>query len=171
MYGKSVANERIEAWWSQLRQGCADWWIKHFKDLRESGLYCDANVVHVECLRFCYMPVIRSELQRAARLWNVHRIRPSRNPESPAGRPDILYFLPEWTETRDYKTAVEMEDIELAKDICCTNQSLTACSIEFTRLAELIIAEQGLRTPHSPNSAKKLYLELIREIEEIAVIL
>lgn len=79
------------------------------------------------------MPLLREELQRASRLWNMHRIRPSRNPESPAGRPDTLYFLPEWTETRDYKTAVEREGIEVAKDICCNDQRLAAnCSTEFT---------------------------------------
>jgi len=27
MYGKSTANQRIEAWWGRLRQGCAEWWI------------------------------------------------------------------------------------------------------------------------------------------------
>ena len=33
MYGKSVSNQRIEAWWGQLRRGCMDWWINYFKDL------------------------------------------------------------------------------------------------------------------------------------------
>jgi hypothetical protein len=73
MYGRSVANQRIEAWWSQLRRKCAGWWINHFKDLRDSGVFCDANIIHTECLKCCYMPVLRNELQRAARHWNTHR--------------------------------------------------------------------------------------------------
>lgn len=93
MYGKSVSNQRIEAWWSQLRKGCTEWWINYFKDLRDSGLYCDSDIINVQCLKFCYMPVIRNELQRTARFWNSHRIRPSTNQESPPGKPDILYFL------------------------------------------------------------------------------
>ena len=67
MYGKSVSNQRIEAWWSQLRKGCTEWWINYFKDLRDKGLYCDADIINVECLRFCFMPVIQDELQRVAR--------------------------------------------------------------------------------------------------------
>ena len=48
LYGKSVANQRIEAWWGILRRGCSDWWIRFFKDMRDSGLYCanDAVPVH-----------------------------------------------------------------------------------------------------------------------------
>ena len=39
IYGKSTSNQRIEAWWGRLRQGCADWWIEYFKNLRDSGLW------------------------------------------------------------------------------------------------------------------------------------
>ena len=28
MYGKSESNQRIEAWWGQLRKNSTDWWIK-----------------------------------------------------------------------------------------------------------------------------------------------
>ena len=62
MYGKSVSNQRIEAWWRQLRKNSTDWWINNVKDLRDRGLYSDGNILHVECLKFCYMPVLRSEL-------------------------------------------------------------------------------------------------------------
>ena len=81
MYGKSVSNQRIETWWGQLRKNSTDWWImiNYFKDLRDRALYFDSDVLHVECLKFCYMPVIRAELQRAAIHWNVHRLRPSTN--------------------------------------------------------------------------------------------
>jgi hypothetical protein len=50
MYGRSVSNQRIEAWWSQLRKGCTDWWMRHFKELRENGLYSDSNPVQFDCL-------------------------------------------------------------------------------------------------------------------------
>ena len=41
----SVANQRIEAWWGILRRGCSDWWIRFFKDMRDSGLYCANDAV------------------------------------------------------------------------------------------------------------------------------
>ena len=82
MYGKSTSNHRIEAGWGQLRKNCAQWWMDHFKTLKTSGLFCDANIIHQKCLKFCYTPVIRQELNRAARLWNTYRIRPVKKPRS-----------------------------------------------------------------------------------------
>ena len=90
MYGRSVANQRIEAWWSILRKMNTDLWINYFKDLRETGLY-DDDIVHVHCLKFCFMPLIREELHHVTDLWNLHKIRPQpSNRDSPSGRPDIL---------------------------------------------------------------------------------
>ena len=39
MYGRSVANQRIEAWWSFLRKSETGWWINFFRDLRDSGQF------------------------------------------------------------------------------------------------------------------------------------
>lgn len=41
MYGKSVTNQRIEAWWGILGKDCTRWWIDFFKDMRNDGLFCD----------------------------------------------------------------------------------------------------------------------------------
>ena len=125
MYGRSVSNQRIEAWWSQLRRGCTNWWMEHFKELRESGCYCDSNVVHVEYLRFCYMDLIRDELHRAARLWNNHRMRPPANCESPGGRPDLLFSLPEMSDTRDFIIEVDSDDITMSA-ACVQQQQFAA---------------------------------------------
>lgn len=64
MFGKSTSNQRIEAWWGRLRQGCAEWWIECFKDLRDSGLYNDDDVIQREFLKFCFIDVLRMELHR-----------------------------------------------------------------------------------------------------------
>ena len=37
VYGKSVANQRIESWWSFQRRWGINWWINYFKDLRDRG--------------------------------------------------------------------------------------------------------------------------------------
>lgn len=68
MYGRSVSNQRIEAWWGILRKSCSDWWINYFKDLRACGLYSDDDCIQVECLKFCFMHLLRDELHRVARL-------------------------------------------------------------------------------------------------------
>ena len=33
LYGKSVSNQRIEAWWGMLGKDCTKWWIDFFKDM------------------------------------------------------------------------------------------------------------------------------------------
>lgn len=169
-YGKSVSNQRIEAWWSQLRRGLTDWWIVYFKELRESGLYCDVNPIHVECLKFCYMDLIRDSLHQKAQLWNSHRIRPNSNQDSPAGRPDILYFLPDQLDTRDFKTEVPEDSIDLQVCetlLCTTHAHELNCSPEFSQLANIIMNENGLQMPKCHEDAKLLYLMLTDEIEKL----
>ncbi|XP_068698743.1 uncharacterized protein [Montipora foliosa] len=128
MYGKSVSNQRIEAWWGMLGKDCTKWWIDFFKDMRSCGLYSDDDCIHIECLKFCFMHVLRDELHRAARLWNLHRIRPSTNVESPSGRPDVLFFLPEVSNTRNYMEDVDFDELELAEERCCYRPSQSGCS-------------------------------------------
>lgn len=168
MYGKSSSNQRIEAWWGQLRRNCTEWWMNHFKDLRDRGLYCDADILHVECLKYCYMPLIRQELQRAAVQWNLHRIRPSTNPNSPPGRPDTLYFLPSLLgdEISDYKQPVDDDDIDVAEELCSSDPP-PDCSVSFLQLATIIINELGLHQPSTPETAKELYIELLDALNNI----
>lgn len=123
LYGRSTSNQRIEAWWGILRRGCADWWIGFFKDMRDAGLYTDNDPVQVECLKFSFMPVLRKELHRVAVLWNLHRIRPSSNAESPNGRPDMLYFVPEITGGEDLKEHVDLDYVDLAEELYCYRDS------------------------------------------------
>ena len=165
MYGRSVSNQRIESWWSLLRKSCTDWWISHFKDLRDFGSYSDHNILHVECLKFCYMPVIRNELQRVAIHWNTHRIRPSTNPNSPSGRPDTLYFVPSLT-SPDCKNISDDNEIAIAEQHCCRDIP-PDCMPSFMRLAQILMGELGLQSPNSPEAAKDLYLKLTSAIENI----
>ena len=55
---------------------------------------------------------MQEELNKAAKLWNLHIIRPSTNSESPPRRPDMLYFLAEIINTEDYKTVVTTDDVD-----------------------------------------------------------
>lgn len=77
LYGKSVANQRIEAWWGFLRKSITDWWMRFFKDLTDQGHFDNSSVIHVQCLRFCFMGLMREELYKVAKNWNLHKIRPS----------------------------------------------------------------------------------------------
>ena len=71
--------------------------------------------VHVECLGFCYMDIIKDELHRFARLWNNHRITPSINCESLSGRPYFLYYLPEISVTQNFLVSIDDDEISLCE--------------------------------------------------------
>ena len=48
-----------------------------------------------ECLRFCFTQPIQAELHRVARHWDTHKVRPYSHQETPHGKPDVLFFLPQ----------------------------------------------------------------------------
>ena len=100
----------------------------------------------------------------AAKQWNLHRIRPSTNVESPPGRPEVLYFIPELSNTTDFKVDVSGGDLDLCEDLC--SESLK-CSPEFSELADMIMIDNGLLMPSTPDEAKILYLTLLDEIEKL----
>ena len=160
LYGKSVSNQRIEAWWSILRRGCTDWWINHMKDLRDQGIYDDGDNIQVECLKFCYCDLIQRELHRVAQLWNLHNIRPSSNAEVPSGRPDTLYFVPEIAGARDYKVTVDFDDVEVAAEMFPVVRPRHGCSPSFSELALMLMEENELSFPSNAEEATELYLTL-----------
>ena len=142
MYGRSFANQRIEAWWSILRKMNTDFWINYFKDLRETGLSNDDDIVHVQCLKFCFMSLIREELHHVAELWNLRKIRPQpSNRDSPSGRPDILRFLPELNGGVSYIHDVTLDDVELAEEMCCARNAVDSSFEVFEELAEMIMTD------------------------------
>ena len=164
----TVSNQRIEAWWSFLRKSETDWWIKFFKDLRDLGQFSDANPLQVDCIRFCFSPLIQAELNRVARHWNLHKVRPSSNNESPPGCPDVLLFLPQLINTADYKTPAPSDEIEIATEMCSTNGDETVqCCEEFLDLAELIIEDEGLNHPSTADEALVLYRKLVICFEKL----
>ena len=168
MYGRSVANQRIEAWWSILLKQCTDWWIKYFKDLRDRVLFSDEDIIHRECLKFCFMDLLGNELHKVAQYWNTHRIRPSANRESPSGRPDILYFLPQVNNTHDYVTPVDLEEIEIAEEEFAENAPQRGCSRHFNELAEMIMYDERLQMPETAVEAEHLYITLLSLIDDLS---
>ena len=141
-----------------MRQGYADWWIEYFKNLRDSGLYNDKNVIHRECLE---------ELHRVVLEWNVHRIRPSANLESPSEKPDILYFLTELKGAQDYSTLIDVDKIEIADQMCATRPQAKGCCAAFKDLGEMIMEDERLDTPTTIDKACQLYFVLLDLIDDL----
>ena len=89
----SPRNQRIEAYWSKLRNDRIGWWRIFFKDMLDLNLIDPSDPIVIECLRFCFMGVIRAELKDILVEWNQHIISKSLG-GGPSGRHDTMYFLP-----------------------------------------------------------------------------
>ena len=130
-------------------------------------MFDDDDVIQRESTKFCFTEIIQIELPRVARNKNIHRIRPSNNAESLPGCPDVHYFNPETLDTQDYLIPFDIDEREIAEEMCCTQPSLRGCSDEFNTLAEMIMEDEGLQMPTNANEGKNLHIALLRFIEEI----
>ena len=132
-----------------------------------AGIFHDDDNLHKECLRFCFMPILRDELYEIAAYWNTHSIRPVNNSETPNGRPDVLYYMPETQGHRNYKCTPEnfLLSLEVAEETCCTRECVWSCSPEFKELASMIMVEEDLVLPRNAADAEHLYIRLLSSIE------
>ena len=167
LYGRSVSNQRIEAWWAFLRKSETDWWIRFFKDLADVGHFDNSNPIHLNCIKFCFTAIIQDELTRIAKHWNLHKIRPCANTESVPGRPDVLYFLPQLHDTVDHKIVVSDDELSIAEECCCDSIPENGCSREFQELVCLIMEDEGLQYPSTPQEGAALYFTLLHKINNI----
>lgn len=102
------------------------------KDLiRDTSIFDDSNRFRAECLKFCYMNVIKCELHRAARYWNLHRIPLSLNAEPQSDRPDVLYFNLQTNNTLDFVVDVNQENLNIAKKCIAVNLKITDVYLNF----------------------------------------
>ncbi|CAB4014460.1 Hypothetical predicted protein [Paramuricea clavata] len=68
--------------------------------------------------------------------------------------------------SQDYLIPVDIDEREIAEEMCCTQPSPRGCSDEFNALAEMIMEDEGLQMPTNANEGKSLYITLLRLIEE-----
>ena len=74
-YGSPHTNQRIEAWWAMLRRSWSSWWITFFKDLVATGVLDTSGTLHLECLWFCFVKVMKKALNAIKEFWNTHYVR------------------------------------------------------------------------------------------------
>jgi len=60
--GTSSSNQRIEQFWRKLRVSFTVFWRNQFKDMADRGLLNINDRIHLEVLRFCFMPIIQRDL-------------------------------------------------------------------------------------------------------------
>ena len=154
--GKSCGNQRIEAWWSKFREGGGGWWMNLFKDLRDTGFYKD-DYLTKECLKFCFIPIIRRELRLVAELWNTHHIQRQRRCDVEGGKPDVMFFTPQVYGKQDYLVNVDKDDVSACKEIYAEN-----CVDYNEDMEELVrLIKTDYQPPLNEYEALKLYSEII----------
>ena len=107
----SPLNQRIEAYWSKLRQDRPGWWKSFFQDMVDLELYNPSDPAQVDCLRYCFMNILRKELYAVAVEWNHHIISKSIN-GGPNGRPDTMFFLPHLYNSDNFLENVDLQEVE-----------------------------------------------------------
>ncbi|OWF54583.1 hypothetical protein KP79_PYT08606 [Mizuhopecten yessoensis] len=162
--GRSTAHQRIEMVWSFLNRSFTQFWRNIFKDMIDFNLFNNADNLHIQCIRFCFLPVIQMHLDRFRETWNVHRIISELNSEIPTGIPNVIFYQPLRYGARDCSCHLTC-NIAVLDDIVDSYTEANpqyGCSREFRDLLELIngqnLHESDL--PASPNDAKVLFIEM-----------
>ena len=70
-------------------------------------------------------------------------------------------FLGCTVDTRDYKTVVDREDLEVARELCCKYRNDWGCTDEFAEFI-MLMEENGISMEiFTPEEARELYLVLL----------
>ena len=146
-FGKSIANQRIESFWSQLRRSFTGWWIRFFKEIMHEGIYDNTDYLQTECFKFCFFTLIQKELNDIKDYWNnypICRSVLSDRESRPAGRPDVIYFVRDCSS--EYLLKYDNQNIFLVGEESCPDKKNTPyiCSYAFYELAVLLMDEYGL---------------------------
>ena len=122
-----------------------------------------ADPVIVDCLRFCFIGLIRAELKDLIEEWNQHIISKSIN-GGPSGRPDTMFFLPHLYDCQNFLEPVEEGMIS---DFLPAVENLPLdYTPEFKEFAETIMEEGGLEMPVNAMEGLNLFLYMLDKIAE-----
>lgn len=78
-----------------------------------------------------------------------------------------MYFIPESVDAQDYVTPVDMDEIEIAEDMCAERPQAKGCSPYFRELAEIIMEDEGLELATTAEEALQLYFDLLDFIDDL----
>ena len=89
----SPQNQSIESYWWVLQRDRLEWWRQFFQNLVDLELLNTDDPVVLNCINYCFMWIIRDELNYVKEGWNSRSI--SRNHKSSPTDPlSCMYHLP-----------------------------------------------------------------------------
>ena len=105
----------------------------------------------LDCIRFCFMTILRKELTEITNEWNRHLLSPNRN-NTPSERTGVMYFLSHLSGTTDHMVSIDTAVTD--EFIDTTNADL---SDEFGEFVETLMNENNMEMSHDASSAFDLY--------------
>jgi hypothetical protein len=164
LYGRSTSNQRIESWWSKFGSKGMNTYIDHFKQMTHVGIIDTSNSLDVDCCRFCYADLLREELEEIRMLWNTHYIRDSRNQNSPPGKPDVLYHIPEMSGGIDCKQGMNEAELNAVSDILTNTPNNVSCA-EHQELFQILMTEGNISKARTLDEAADNLVYLLDKID------
>ena len=128
-------------------------------------LFNSASRALVDCLKFCFIGILRKELKEMAEELNEH-IKSKSSNVGPSGRPDAMYFLPHLFDCQDY--SVPLEDNDIDEFLPAVEVIPSDYSAESGEFAEITMTNEGLEMLVDVKSCLNLYLLLLEKIEEFS---
>ncbi|CAC5369865.1 unnamed protein product [Mytilus coruscus] len=170
--GRSTGNQRIERLWRNLSESFTSFWRNKFAYLRDAEIVCTAEPLHIECIRYCFLPLIRRQLQEFMETWNEHRLRRQRQIQGHTGIPNVLYFQPQMFGTFDYSFPLQCSEEtldELAVEYS-EERPIRGCSEEFLELIRYFTGEEPALSliPQNMNEALQNFCVLIYMCDSIS---
>ena len=124
--------------------------------------------IHVQCLRFAFIPIIQSDLDNLCREWNVHRVQRNHHTDSPCGKPNVLFYQPELFGTVHYKHMLN-EDITVIRDaVGSKTLPELGCSDEFAEICLKIMIDNDYLLLNNYVECVALFENIIEKLSNIA---
>ena len=89
----SPQNQSIESYWWVLQRDRLEWWRRFFQNLVDLELLNTDDPVVLNCINYCFMWIIRDELNYVKEGWNSRNISRSHKSSS-TDPPSCMYHLP-----------------------------------------------------------------------------
>ena len=159
----SQNQRRIQSYWSVLQWDRLGWWRRFFQDLVGLELLNTHDPVVLDCIHYCFMGIIREELNSVKENWNSHIISRSHK-SSPTGRPSCMYHLPHLYDKQDCVQKINKEEIEEFDYVI--GELPSDVTPKFSAFAKTVIPNNGIKTTRILSEALNLYLYLLEKIDQ-----
>ena len=134
----------------------------------DNDLLDTSDQVTLDCLRYCFMEIIRNDLKSIKNDWNNYLISKSRN-GGLSGRPNCMFFLPHLYDSENFLAPLDKEGINEFHPILY--HDLKDYSDEFAELVRILCDNDEnwhIQYPKTPEEGLHTYLFLLEKIYEFS---